>query len=97
VRRLASPVLKRVVIFGALFAVAGLVSACAVQPHLAQARGAPGFFFALLHGFIAPVSLIGGIFLDIRIYAFPNSGWFYDLGFLLGLSVWGGGAAAAQS
>ncbi len=96
-RRPASSVVRGVAIFGVLLAVAGLLSACAVQPHLAHTRGAPGFFWALLHGFMAPLSLLGGIFLDIRIYAFPNSGWFYDLGFLLGLSVWGGGAAAAQS
>lgn len=46
---------------------------------------------ALAHGFIAPFSLVGSIFSDFRIYAFPNAGFLYDLGFLLGLSVWGGG------
>ncbi len=33
----------------------------------------------------------------VRTYAFPNTGVLYDLGFLLGLSVWGGGAAAGAA
>ncbi len=50
---------------------------------------------ALIHGFIAPLALVGSVFSDFRIYAFPNAGFFYDLGFLLGLSVWGGGTVYA--
>ncbi len=55
----------------------------------------PGFLLALVHGVTAPFALIGSFFTDIRIYAFPNSGVFRDLGFLLGLSV--GGGVATQS
>ena len=41
----------------------------------------------LLHGFLVLFSLIGSIFTDVRIYAFPNSGGWYDLGFVLGVIV----------
>ena len=54
----------------------------------------PGFWLGLWHGFIAPISLIGsGFVADHRIYAFPNSELPYHVGFLLGLSAWGGGGA----
>lgn len=51
-----------------------------------------------LHGFIIVFSLIGSIFTDVRIYAFPNSGFWYDLGFFLGASAFlGGGGAGAKN
>ena len=64
---------------------------CAYQPQPSSFGDAPGLFTGLAHGLFAPVALIAGIFTHIRIYAFPNSGWWYDLGFLIGLSAWGGG------
>jgi hypothetical protein len=45
----------------------------------------PGFFSGLWHGMVAPYTLVIRIFLDIKMYAIPNSGWFYDFGFLLGM------------
>lgn len=73
------------------------LAACASQPYVETAN-APGFFHGLLHGFIAWFALIGHVFNhDIRIYAYPNNGGWYDFGFLLGASVWGGGAGAGVS
>jgi len=76
--------------------VFGLVlAACATQPS-PEAFNPPGFWSGLLHGATAPFALVGSLFKDIRIYAFPNSGWWYDLGFVLGIgATWGGGAAYA--
>lgn len=45
----------------------------------------PGFFLGLWHGALAPWTLVLRLFLDIKMYAFPNAGWFYDFGFLIGL------------
>lgn len=71
------------------------LAACASQPYL-PVEGAPGFLHGLLHGFIAWFALAGHIFdHNIRIYAYPNNGGWYDFGFLLGVSVWGGGAGAS--
>jgi hypothetical protein len=86
---------RRVTAF-AILAILTL-SACAAQPYT-EATGAPGFFLGLLHGFIAWFALIGHVFdHDIRIYAYPNSGGWYDFGFLLGATAWGGGAGVAAS
>lgn len=67
------------------------VASCAHQPEPA-AYDAPGFFLGFLHGFIALFSLIGSIFLDVRVYAFPNSGGWYDVGFVLGVMTFFGGS-----
>ena len=45
----------------------------------------PGFFLGIWHGLLAPWTLILRLFLDIKMYAFPNNGWLYDFGFLIGI------------
>ena len=55
---------------------------------------APGFWLGLVQGFVAPFALIVNLFTDVRIYAFPNAGGWYDLGYLLGVAaVLGGGGS----
>jgi hypothetical protein len=45
-----------------------------------------GFFSGVWHGWIAPVSLIFGIFdHNIRIYELNNTGWWYDFGFYIAI------------
>ena len=66
-----------------------LVAGCAHQPP-APGSDLPGFFLGLLQGYISLFSLIGSLFFDVRIYAFPNSGWWYDLGFVLGVMAFYG-------
>ncbi len=47
-----------------------------------------GFFSGIWHGLLAPWSLIARWFLDgVEMYAFANTGWFYDAGFLMGVVV----------
>ncbi len=71
------------------------LAACASQPYV-DTEGAPGFFHGALHGFIAWFALVGHVFNHhIRVYAFPNSGGWYDFGFLIGAGLWGGGAGAS--
>lgn len=76
-------------------AVAAL-AACAHQPALPLLGEVPGFFSGLWHGLIAPIAFVGSLFTDVRMYAFPNSGGWYDFGFLIGIGAWGGGAAASR-
>jgi hypothetical protein len=66
-----------------------LIASCATQP-IPHANDAPGFLMGLGHGFLIFFSLIGSLFWDIRIYAFPNNGGWYDLGFFLGAGTWAG-------
>lgn len=42
-----------------------------------------GFLWGMWHGLIALISLICGIFSDIRVYELHNTGWWYDFGFCL--------------
>lgn len=42
-----------------------------------------GFFWGLWHGLIALISLIWGIFTDIRVYELHNTGGWYDFGFCI--------------
>lgn len=63
------------------------IASCANQPN-PTAYNPPGFFTGIFHGFIILFSFIGSIFIDVRIYAFPNSGIMYDFGYLIGLFFW---------
>jgi len=88
----------RVLRLVALLCAALALSACASQANGAVQAYGPGFLRGLIHGVIAPISFFGSLVLDeIAIYAVPNNGGWYDFGFLLGLSAWAGGGAAASS
>src|SRR3989344_3974756 len=58
-----------------------------------------GFFSGIWHGLLAPWSLIARWFFDVGMYAYANTGWFYDFGFLIGavFSIPVGWAAAILS
>ncbi len=80
----------------ALAAVAALftLAACATRPM--GTHHDPAFIRGVIDGLLAPVSFVLSLFSDtIRMYQFPNIGRWYDFGFLIGLSVWGGGGATA--
>jgi hypothetical protein len=72
--------------------MAGVFAACATQSPPSE-PGLPGFWLGLLHGFTALFALVGELFTSYRVYAFPNSGGFYDLGFVLGTALAFGGSA----
>ena len=58
-------------------------SPCVPYSHL-------GFFWGLLHGFIAPFNLIAMLVRDdIMVFARNNNGAWYAFGFIIGNSVWG--------
>ena len=59
------------------------ISGCAHQPST-YSYDAPGFLMGLVHGYIALFSALAGLFTDVRIYNFPNSGYWYDVGFIIG-------------
>jgi hypothetical protein len=63
------------------------IASCANQPE-PSAYDPPGFFMGIFHGFIILFSFIGSIFMDVRMYTFPNSGVMYDFGYLIGLFLW---------
>ena len=84
-----------VIAFGLVF------GACtATQPRFMSAIGgdsAPGFWKGFWQGFIAPISFIVSLISnEVRIYAFPNAGRWYDFGFMLGISGFSGGVFAGS-
>lgn len=67
---------------------------CATQP-IPSGYDPPGFLMGAGHGFTMVFSLVGSFFQDVRIYAFPNSGVWYDVGYVIGAALFLGGSGAA--
>ena len=76
-----------------IFIVLGLFG-CATQPS-PDDLNPPGFWMGIVHGFLIFFSMIGIFFSDVWIYAYPNSGIFYDLGYLLRAMMSLGGTGAS--
>jgi hypothetical protein len=56
-----------------------------------------GIFAGIIHGILAPLMLVVAIFTDYGVYELNNIGWFYDLGFIMGiLFTWSGGKSNTQ-
>ncbi len=72
-----------------IVALSSVMASCATQPTMAT-REAPGFLLGLVNGFLIVFAFIGSLFWDTRIYAFPNSGRWYDAGFVLGAAIFFG-------
>ena len=57
-----------------------------------------GFWTGIWHGWVAPVSLVVGIFdKAIRIYEPQNRGWSYDAGYYVAIIAGFGGLALTRS
>ena len=70
-----------------------LLVSCAHQPPPSGGAPLPGFLLGLLHGYISLFSLIASLFFEVRVYEYPNAGFFYDFGFVVGaLAFYGSGS-----
>ena len=89
---------RKLIIFLAISVIALLtLSGCIPGDGNATADNPAGFFWGIWHGWVAPVSLIIGIFnRDIRLYETANTGWFYDLGFYIAVISGFGGLAFSR-
>lgn len=72
-----------------------VLSGCATH-EVGPVEDPPGFFHGLLHGFLILFSFIGSLFTDYEMYAIPNSGTWYNLGFLIGASIFLGGSGSGS-
>jgi hypothetical protein len=70
---------------GVVLTLVLLVAGCGFASWGGNISDPPGFFLGIWHGLLAPWTLILRLFMDIKMYAMPNSGWLYDLGFLIGI------------
>lgn len=70
------------------------LSSCAPKGHTHDEYG---FFSGIIHGFLFVFSLLGKLLgFDIGLYAENNSGFFYWLGFIIGIGGLGGGASSRR-
>ncbi len=86
--------MKRIPHLLLLFMLAALLllAGCAPGTGRYTAAGPAGFLDGVWHGWIAPATLIIGLFNDyVRIYEPINKGWWYDFGFYIAvISGFGG-------
>jgi hypothetical protein len=81
----------------AMLAVALLFSSCLPGDGKNSAEKPANFLMGIWHGWIAPLSMIVGIFKgNIRVYEVNNSGWWYDLGFYMAIISGFGGIALSR-
>lgn len=84
-------------IIAVLFLSIILITACMPGSGHSNAGHPAGFFMGVWHGWIAPITLILGLFnSDIRVYEVVNTGWWYDFGFYIAIVGGFGGIAFSR-
>ena len=80
-----------------LIALSLLLTACLPGTPMATEDRPAGFFLGIWHGWIAPISLVIGLFdPEVRIYEQNNAGWLYDFGFYIAIISGFGGLSLAR-
>ncbi len=83
--------------FFVLILLAVLFLGCIPGDGRATVDSPAGFFSGIWHGWLAPVSLIVGLFRhNIRVYEMNNTGWWYDLGFYMAIISGFGGVSFSR-
>lgn len=81
----------------AIAAIVLLFASCLPGDGKNSADKPANFLTGIWHGWIAPLSLIVGIFKgNIRLYEPNNSGWWYDFGFYMAIISGFGGLALSR-
>lgn len=76
---------KRVLLFGLIVLVLFCSGCIPGNGNYTEERPA-GFLSGIWHGWIAPLSLILGVFRqELRVYEPINTGWWYDLAFYMAI------------
>ena len=93
--------MKKVKYVFVLLGIVFLFSSCAdVSEHVNKCitSDACGFWHGLWHGMILPISWIVSLFdSDVAIYAYNNTGGWYDFGFIFGVGALGGSSTVSSS
>lgn len=78
---------KRALVLAVIFIlISFMMTGCIPGDGTYTASNPAGFLWGIWHGWIAPISLIMGLFNNnIRIYEVINTGWWYDLGFYIAI------------
>jgi len=74
------------IILALIISMSIFLSSCAPGSGTYNESRKAGFFTGVWHGWIAPVTLIWGLFNNnIRVYEVNNTGWWYDFGFYIAI------------
>lgn len=85
---------QKIIIVILILFIATSLTSCAPEGYSSHQYG---FFSGILHGFIFVFALIGKLLsFDVGLYAEHNSGFFYWLGFIIGIGGLGGGASSSR-
>ncbi len=77
---------RRVVIVAILALAVVTLTGCFPGGAQYTAHRPAGFFSGIWHGWIAPLSVIFGLFnQNVRVYEPTNTGWWYDFGFYMAI------------
>ncbi len=77
---------KIVIIIAIIILLAFVMTGCLPGDGKKTAEEPGNFLTGVWHGWVAPVSVIVGIFNDdIRVYEVENTGWWYDFGFYIAI------------
>jgi len=89
---------KRVFVLGIIVAFILLtLTGCVPGDGTYTSAKPAGFLWGIWHGWIAPISLIIGLFNEnIRVYEIVNTGWWYDLGFYIAVISGFGGLSLSR-
>ena len=90
--------MKKIVLI-LILAVTLLLSGCVPSDGTYTEDNPAGFWWGLWHGFIWPVTFLMGVFTggEYTIYEAINTGWSYNLGFLLSIGALFGGGVKGSS
>ena len=88
---------KFIFIFVLIIFFISTFSACAPGSGRHNENKPAGFFTGIWHGWIAPITLIFGLFKPhIRIYETANTGWWYDFGYYIAIISGFGGLSLTR-
>lgn len=91
--------MKNYIFFFSILLLTFILTGCADTPSCeAVARSSEhGFLWGLAHGIVFPLALLSKLFgVDYGLYAVDNTGFWYWLGYLIGIGGLSGGANSAR-
>lgn len=88
---------RKITLLILLLTITLLLSGCVPGDGRNTPHHPAGFLMGVWHGWIAPFSLVFGLFKKgIRVYETANKGWWYDLGFYIAIISGFGGLSLTR-
>ena len=89
--------MKKVLLIALMLVLVVLLAGCVPGDGSIQPARPAGFLWGIWHGWLAPISLIIGLFnKSIRVYETVNTGWWYDFGFYIAIISGFGGISLSR-